>query len=428
MTQVISFTDLNILPTYYAIESTSKVGNSNAEQVFDEMPLAKDSPFSSANGDVMSMEGYAVTTEAHSLDVCSQQTNHEVFVDEQSNATTFSSEGHSDLEDEILEQVCDVQAKFEGSMGDYLNMHPILLTIAHAYSPISTIFLCPMSPDNATNLNLQVELDRNFSMNVSHKTPEEELKFPNHLIVQLIGSHLARVESAKRISKYDTIMKLAAVFEELLAYMSYLAGRTTTEALDLAWHSLEFGTRFNEESSTIMPPVGNNKSSLFPSDEFQSTYPDAQVEYEFWANSDVECCSKCENQWAFFTHFKGAAQAIEQNHLPPYSIIWYFPKYASVFACQDTFWCSMREFPILLELIFVGDGYTQYCGTSGALCCTLNLRVYWEGPKDDMIYSTCIGDNKKGCDCNSLEMGNACLVIQDVNVVILHNLAALDAN
>uniref|UniRef100_M1BIM0 Uncharacterized protein n=1 Tax=Solanum tuberosum TaxID=4113 RepID=M1BIM0_SOLTU len=45
-----------------------------------------------------------------------------------------------------------------------------------------------------------------------------------------------------------------------------------------------------------------------------------------------------------------------------------------------------------------------------------------------MIYSTCIGDNKKGCDCNSLEMGNACLVIQDVNVVILHNLAALEAN
>uniref|UniRef100_M1BIL1 Uncharacterized protein n=1 Tax=Solanum tuberosum TaxID=4113 RepID=M1BIL1_SOLTU len=116
MTQVVSYADLNILPTYYAIESASKVGSSNAEQVFDEMPLAEDSPFSSANGVVMSMEGYAVTTEAHRLDVCSQQTNHEVFVDEQSDATTFSSEGHSDLEDEILEQVCDVQAKFEGSV------------------------------------------------------------------------------------------------------------------------------------------------------------------------------------------------------------------------------------------------------------------------------------------------------------------------
>ncbi|KAH0679859.1 hypothetical protein KY284_020944 [Solanum tuberosum] len=92
MTQVVSFADLNILPTYYAIKSTSKVGNSNAEQVFDEMPLAEDSPFSSANGVVMSMEGYATTTEAH------------------------SSEGHSDLEDEILEEVCNVQAKFEGSV------------------------------------------------------------------------------------------------------------------------------------------------------------------------------------------------------------------------------------------------------------------------------------------------------------------------
>ncbi|KAH0696100.1 hypothetical protein KY290_013462 [Solanum tuberosum] len=114
--QVVSFADLNILPTYYAIESTSKVGNSNEEQVFNEMPLAEDSPFSSANG----------------------------------------SEGHSDLEDEISEKVCDIQAKFEGSMGDYLNIHLILLTIAHAYSPISTLFLCPMSPDNSTNLNLQV--------------------------------------------------------------------------------------------------------------------------------------------------------------------------------------------------------------------------------------------------------------------------------
>ncbi|WMV26531.1 hypothetical protein MTR67_019916 [Solanum verrucosum] len=374
-------------------------------------------------------------------------------------------------------------------------------------------------------------------MRVSHKTPEfiqlnpigqaplldtlvshlicsffrEELKFPNHLIVQLLGSHLARVESAKRISKYDMLMKLVAVFEELVMiwcdnlqvtwfcsfsldlivhdivigvyvlygwanhnrrffnvliaydivaavawaliaidFTAHTCGNDSwtlsmieselslfsTEAklvlpcmlaLDLAWHSLEFGTRFNEESSAIMPPVGNSKSSLFPSDEFdffliiiepitlgffnveirpitcwikclrfQSADLDARVKYEFWANSDVECCSKCENQWAFFTHFKGAAQAIEQNHLPPYSIIWYFPKYASVFACQDTFWCSIREFPILLELIFVGDGNTQYCNTSGALCYRLNLRVYWKGPKDDMIYSTCIGDNKKG--------------------------------
>ncbi|WMV14208.1 hypothetical protein MTR67_007593 [Solanum verrucosum] len=170
---------------------------------------------------------------------------------------------------------------------------------------------------------VQVELDRNFSMSVSHKTPEfiqlnligqaplldtlvshlicsffrEELKFPNHLIVQLLGSHLAMVESAKRISKYGMLMKLVAVFEELV----------------MIWYD-------------------NLQVSI--------NRLDARVEYEFWANSDVECCR----------------------------------------------------------------------------------------PKDDMIYSTCIGDNKKGCDCNSLEIGNACLVIQDVNVVILHNLAALEAN
>ncbi|KAG5583898.1 hypothetical protein H5410_044332 [Solanum commersonii] len=116
VTQVFSFADLDIIPTYCAFESTSKVGNSNAERVYHEMPLAEDSPFSSDNDVVMSMEGNAGTTEAHMLNECSQQTKHEVFVDEQSDATTFSSEGHSDLEDEMSEEVCDVQAKFEGSM------------------------------------------------------------------------------------------------------------------------------------------------------------------------------------------------------------------------------------------------------------------------------------------------------------------------
>jgi len=45
-----------------------------------------------------------------------------------------------------------------------------------------------------------------------------------------------------------------------------------------------------------------------------------------------------------------------------------------------------------------------------------------------MTYSTGIVDNKSSCDCNSLDAGNICLVIQDVNVVILHNLAALEVN
>lgn len=53
--------------------------------MFDEMPLAED-------GIVMSMEGYAATTQTHMLDdEYSQQTNHELFADEQSDATTFSS-------------------------------------------------------------------------------------------------------------------------------------------------------------------------------------------------------------------------------------------------------------------------------------------------------------------------------------------------
>ncbi|XP_006341259.2 uncharacterized protein [Solanum tuberosum] len=59
---------------------------------------------------VMSPEGFAATTEAHLLNECSQQSNHKVFVDEQFDVTTFSSEGHSDLEDEVSEEVCDIQA------------------------------------------------------------------------------------------------------------------------------------------------------------------------------------------------------------------------------------------------------------------------------------------------------------------------------
>ncbi|KAH0737166.1 hypothetical protein KY290_035871 [Solanum tuberosum] len=78
--------------------------------------------------------------------------------------------------------------------------------------------------------------------------------------------------------------------------------------------------------------------------------------------------------------------------------------------------------------MFVGEGYTQYCETFGALGYGLNHRVYWKRSKNDMAYSTSIVDNTSSCDCNSSEMGNACLVIQDVNVVILHNLAVLEAN
>ncbi|WMV14506.1 hypothetical protein MTR67_007891 [Solanum verrucosum] len=414
------------------------------------------------------------------LDVCSQQTNHEVFVDEQSDATTFSSEGHSDLEDEILEQVCDVQAKFEGSVSpvqktmvandqgfvleDFtpilgniqLNVHVSIDGRLSKYASNSinhcsclftnsTLFLCPMSPDNAINLNLQLEplLDilpfgsvvdawvdngqlcdslsyvaetpHKFSTilerypyvwnrssqqlfdsmsqtchysKVSLKIPKERqlvtaiadksllftLEFEEafnltfsifraydhstlayHCIYKskstaLIshtssdahdnvvtgtfccsvcygtGPHLARIESAKRMSKYGMLMKLVAVFEELVMiwcdnlqanhhrrffsvlivydivaavtwaliaidFKAHTCGNDSwtlsmieselsifsTEAklvlscmlaLDLAWHSLEFGTRFNEESSAIMPPVGKNKSSLFSSNEF----------------------------------------------------------------------------------------------------------------------------------------------------------------
>ncbi|KAK4730827.1 hypothetical protein R3W88_023815 [Solanum pinnatisectum] len=58
----------------------------------------------------------------------------------------------------------------------------------------------------------------------------------------------------------------------------------------------------------------------------------------------------------------------------------------------------------------------------------LNHKVNWKRSKNDMTYSTSIVDNTSSCDCNSSGMGNACLVIQDVNVVILHNLAVLEAN
>ncbi|KAH0632452.1 hypothetical protein KY284_035238 [Solanum tuberosum] len=92
-------------------------------------------------------------------------------------------------------------------------------------------------------------------------------------------------------------------------------------------------------------------------------------------------------------------------------------------SCDET-----NVFPILLKLMFVGEGYTQYCETFGALGYGLNHRVYWKRSKNDMAYSTSIVDNTSSCDCNSSEMGNACLVIQDVNVVILHNLAVLEAN
>ncbi|KAK4367820.1 hypothetical protein RND71_011612 [Anisodus tanguticus] len=49
------------------------------------------------------------------LDECSQHANHNWFVDEQSDATIFNPESHSDLEAEKSEGVCDEQDEFEGS-------------------------------------------------------------------------------------------------------------------------------------------------------------------------------------------------------------------------------------------------------------------------------------------------------------------------
>lgn len=84
--------------------------------MFNEMPQAEDSPFNSDNQVLVFTEGYAVAIEAHLFDECSQQVNHKVFVDEHSDATIFSPESHSALEDEKSEEACDVQAEFEGSM------------------------------------------------------------------------------------------------------------------------------------------------------------------------------------------------------------------------------------------------------------------------------------------------------------------------
>lgn len=78
--------------------------------------------------------------------------------------------------------------------------------------------------------------------------------------------------------------------------------------------------------------------------------------------------------------------AIERNHLPPDSIIWYFPKYSTVFAYKDTFFSSIHEFPILVELIFDDNVYTKYCETSKSMCYVLNLRLFIG--KDMMMVGT----------------------------------------
>lgn len=153
--------------------------------------LTEDSPFNSDNPVLVSIEGYAVTIEAHLFDECSEQANHKVFIDEHSDATIFSPESHSALEDEKSEEACDVQAEFGGSMsavqenlvakgqdfvledfapilanvqlnfmflklGVYPKLHPMLLAIAHAYASISMLLLCHMAPENTTPMNSQV--------------------------------------------------------------------------------------------------------------------------------------------------------------------------------------------------------------------------------------------------------------------------------
>lgn len=42
------------------------------------------------------------------------------------------------------------------------------------------------------------------------------MKFPTNLVDQVRGSYLAKVESTKRISKYDILMQLVVVFEDLV--------------------------------------------------------------------------------------------------------------------------------------------------------------------------------------------------------------------
>ncbi|KAJ8553793.1 hypothetical protein K7X08_024471 [Anisodus acutangulus] len=80
------------------------------------MPLPEDSLYGSNTEVLVSIEGYATNTEAHVLDECPQRANHKGFIDEQSAAPIFDPESHSDLEHEKSEEVCDVQAEFEGSL------------------------------------------------------------------------------------------------------------------------------------------------------------------------------------------------------------------------------------------------------------------------------------------------------------------------
>ncbi|KAK4360092.1 hypothetical protein RND71_022321 [Anisodus tanguticus] len=97
LTPVLPFVDLSNIPNYSAFEYTFEVRNSDAERVFDEMPLAEDSPYGS-NTEVLI---YATNTE----------NPHNGFVDEQSDATIFNPESHSDL------------------LGVYPNAHLILFAI-----------------------------------------------------------------------------------------------------------------------------------------------------------------------------------------------------------------------------------------------------------------------------------------------------------
>ncbi|WMV08102.1 hypothetical protein MTR67_001487 [Solanum verrucosum] len=301
---------------------------------------------------------------------------------------------------------------------------------------------------------IHVEINRNFAMCVSHKTPEFFKLNRNGQIslLETLHNHVCEnVAIACYVSLWHHQSILTCLQVESDNTLAYLAKNVSHYMHSNGSNISDILIDLNLENSgdtTI-----NHKCSIlnglkFPdhlmfqvrgSDLVRYDYvdPNAKVEYEFWANSDVECCSKYQNQQAFVKHFKGAAQALKQNHLTPYSIICCFLeafplrtpcKSASVIAYQHTFWWSICKFPILLDLMFVGEGYTQYCETSSTLGYGLNHRAYWKRSKNDMTYSTGIVDNKSSCDCSSLETGNACLVIQDVNVVILHNLAALEEN
>ena len=57
-------------------------------------------------------------------------------------------------------------------------------------------------------------------------------------------------------------------------------------------------------------------------------HPDERVEFEFWTNSNDECCQKCDVQSSFVEEFKGIAQTMEQGgytQFVPHYITWYCP-------------------------------------------------------------------------------------------------------